>query len=94
MEEISYVYSLGDLIWLREQYNSDLIYRFTSILIFKKSQLQLFAEVSVLILIANSISKRTKLKDLHFLISKHFTKCQLSKHCGTGIRIDIYSNGI
>lgn len=61
---------------------------------FKKSQLQLFAEVSVLILIANSISKRAKLKDLHFLISKHFTKCQLSKHCGTGIRTDIYSNGI
>ena len=59
MEEISYVYSLGDLIWLREQYNSDLIYRFTTILILKKSQLQLFAEVSVLILIANSISKRT-----------------------------------
>ena len=93
----SYIHGLEDLILLRYQYYSEIYKIYT---ISTKSQqcfcrnrkqktlCKIYME-SPETMVSQNNSKKEKLADSHFLISKLTTKLHLSKKRGTGIKTDM-----
>lgn len=80
-----------DLILLRRQYASQLIYRLNAIPI--KIPVGFFAETDKLNSQNNLEIITAQLEDSHFLISKHTTKSQPSRQCSISTSTDIKING-